>query len=235
MPRLAMRTCTSTRTGLHPVSHASLVTKGARRANEEGPRRASSVGSRTIARSCAFTFARLFRPTRIPCPAGPLEQCRSWGQRLSGFWGLPLEGERRGIQRVARCGASSSNLLCIQKRKSRASVKSASCVATTAGPTPAAGEDSARRIRARVSYFENSLQKSKGCDWLREASASIRQAGVHGGLAEAIAFANATRYRNGETAQWDGTLAAKPTKAGQARDMGSHPRGARQTSQDGGR
>jgi len=58
---------------------------------------------------------------------------------------------------------------------------------------------------------------------------------VHGGLAEAIAFANATRYRNGETAQWDGTLAAKPTKAGQARDMRSTPRGARQTSQDGGR
>lgn len=107
------------------------------------------------------------------------------------------------------------------KEEESGSVKSASCVATTAGPTPAAGEDSARRIRARVSYFENSLQKSKGCDWLREASASIRQAGVHGGLAEAIAFANATRYRNGETAQWDGTLAAKPTKAGQARDMGS--------------
>jgi hypothetical protein len=123
MPRLAMRTCTSTRTGLHPVSHASLVTKGARRANEEGPRRASSVGSRTVARSCAFTFARLFRPTRIPCPAGPLEQCRSWGQRLSGFWGLPLEGECRGKQRVARCGASSSNLLCIQKRKSRAALR----------------------------------------------------------------------------------------------------------------
>jgi hypothetical protein len=88
------------------------------------------------------------------------------------------------------------------KEEESGSVKSASCVATTAGPTPAAGEDSARRIRARVSYFENSLQKSKGCDWLREASASIRQAGVHGGLAEAIAFANATRYRIGETAQW---------------------------------
>jgi hypothetical protein len=121
------------------------------------------------------------------------------------------------------------------KEEETGSVKSASCVATTAGPTPAAGEDSARRIRARVSYFENSLQKSKGCDWLREASASIRQAGVHGGLTEAIAFANATRDRNGETAQWDGTLAAKPTKAGQARDTGSTPRGARQTSQDGGR
>jgi len=58
---------------------------------------------------------------------------------------------------------------------------------------------------------------------------------VHGGLAEAIAFANATRYRNGETAQWDGTLAAKPTKAGQARDIGSTPGVARLTSQDGGR
>jgi len=123
MPRLTMRTCTSTRTGLHPVSHASVVTKGARRANQEGPRRVSSVGSRTVARSCAFTFARLFRPTRIPCPAGPLEQCRSWGRRLSGFWGLPLEGERRGIQRVARCDASSSNLLCIQKRKKRAALR----------------------------------------------------------------------------------------------------------------
>lgn len=121
------------------------------------------------------------------------------------------------------------------KEEESGSVKSASCVATTAGPTPAAGEDSARRIRARVSYFENSLQKSKGCDWLREASASIRQAGVHGGLAEAIAFANATRYRNGETAQWDGTLAAKPTKAGQARDTGSTPGGTRQASQDVGR
>lgn len=120
------------------------------------------------------------------------------------------------------------------KEEETSSVKSASCVATTAGPTPAACEDSARRIRARVSYFENSLQKSKGCDWLREASASIRQAGVYGGLAGAIAFANATRDRNGETAQWDGTLAAKPTKAGQARDMGS-TRGARQTLQDGGR
>jgi hypothetical protein len=80
-----------------------------------------------------------------------------------------------------------------------------------------------------------SLQKSKGCDWLKEASTSIRQVGVNGGLAEATAFANATRHRTGETAQWDGTLAAKPTKAGQAHDMRSTPRGVRQTSQDGGR
>jgi len=125
MPRPVMRTCTSTRTGFHPVSHASPVTKGARRSQEEGPRRASSVGSRAIARSfsAGLPLARLFRPARIPCPAGPLEQCRSWGQRLSGFWGLPLEGECRGIQRVARCGASSLILLCIQKRKKQAALR----------------------------------------------------------------------------------------------------------------
>jgi len=168
---------------------------------EEGPRRASSVGSRTVARSCAFTFARFLRPARIPCPAGPLEQCRSWGQKLSGFWGSPLEGERRGMKTRSSLRRIELESSLHPKEEEASSVKSASCVATTAGPTPAAGEDSARRIRARVSYFENSLQKSKGCDWLREASASIRQAGVHGGLAGAIAFANATRDRNGETAQ----------------------------------
>ena len=154
------------------------------------------------------------------------------GSRASGAYLSRVsvgESTRSSLRRIE----SESSLH--SKEEETGSVKSASCVATTAGPTPAAGEDSARRIRARVSYIENSLQKSKGCDWLREASASIRQAGVHGGLAEAIAFANATRYRNGETAQWDGALAAKPTKAGQARDIGSTPDGARQTSQDGGR
>lgn len=175
MPRPAMRTCTSTRTGLHPVSHASPVTKGARRSQEEGPRRASSVGSRAIARSfpSGFVFARLFRPARIPCPAGPLEQCRSRGQRLSGFWGLPLEGECRGMKTRSSLRRIELEPSLHPKEEESGSVKSASCVATTAGPTPAAGEDSARRIRARVSYFENSLQKSKGCDWLREAPASI--------------------------------------------------------------
>jgi hypothetical protein len=168
-----MRTCTSTRTGYHPVSHASPVTKGARRSQEEGRRRVSTARSRAIARSfsASLPLARLFRPARIPCPAGPLEQCRSRGQRLSGFWGLPLEGECRGIQRVARCGASSLPSSLHSKEEEGGSVKSASCVATTAGPTPAAGEDSARRIRARVSYFENFVTEVEG---LRLAQRSIR-------------------------------------------------------------
>ena len=170
-------------------------------ANEEGPRRASSVGSRAIARSCAFTFARLFRPARIPCPAGPLEQCRSWGQRLSGFWGLPLEGECRGNQRVARCGASSSNLLCIQKRKSRAALRAHRAWQRLQGQPLQRARTALAEFVLVCRTLKISFQKSKGCDWLREAPASIRQAGVHGGLAEAIAFANATRYRNGETAQ----------------------------------
>ena len=57
------------------------------------------------------------------------------------------------------------------KEEESGSVKSASCVATTAGPTPAAGEDSARRIRARVSYFENFVTEVEG---LRLAQRSIR-------------------------------------------------------------
>jgi len=87
------------------------------------------------------------------------------------------------------------------KEEETSSVKSASCVATIAGPTPATGEDSARGYRARVSYLENFVTEVEG---LRLAQRSIRinkKAGVHGGLAEAIAFANATRHRNGETAQ----------------------------------
>jgi len=203
MPRPAMRTCTSTRTGYHPVSHASPVTKGARRSQEEGRRRASTARSRAVARSfpASLPLARLFRPARIPCPAGPLEQCRSWGQRLSGFWGLPLEGECRGIQRVARCGASSSNLLCIQKRKRRAALRAHRAWQRLQGQPLQRARTALAEFVLVCRTLKISLQKSKGCDWLREASASIRQAGVHGGLAEPIAFANATRYRSGERAQ----------------------------------
>jgi hypothetical protein len=129
----------------------------------------------------------------------------------------------------------SSNLLCIQKRKSRAALRAHRAWQRLQGQPLQRARTALAEFVLVCRTLKISLQKSKGCDWLREASASIRQAGVHGGLAEAIAFANATRYRNGETAQWDGTLAAKPTKAGQPRDMRSTPRGARQTSQDGGR
>ena len=168
---------------------------------EEGPHGASPVGSGAIARS-----------RRVHLSLG------SFGLRVSHVLRAHLNSVARGgrgsrasgayLSRVSVGESTRSSLRRIElesslhsKEEESSSVKSASCVATTAGPTPAAGEDSARRIRARVSYFENSLQKSKGCDWLREASASIRQAGVHGGLAEPITFANAAWYRSGETAQ----------------------------------
>lgn len=60
------------------------------------------------------------------------------------------------------------------KEEESGSVKSASCVATTAGPTPAAGEDSARRIRARVSYFENFVTEVEGLR-LAQRSTCINQ------------------------------------------------------------
>jgi len=221
MPRPAMRTCTSTRTGFHPVSHASPVTKGARKSQEEGPRRASSVGfsrDRKIVLS-EFAFDSALSACAYPMSCGSTWTVSLVGAEALGLLGLTSRGWVSGNSTRSSLRRIEPDSSLHPKEEEAGSVKSASCVATTAGPTPAAGEDSARRIRARVSYFENSLQKSKGCDWLREASASIRQAGVHGGLAEPIAFANATRYRSGERAQWDGTLAAKPTKAGQARDM----------------
>ena len=147
MPRPTMRTCTSTRTGFHPVSHASLVTKGARRSQEEGPRRASSVGSRAIARS--------FK--RVCLWLG------SFGLRVSHVLRVHLNSVARGgrgsrasgayLSRVSVGETTRSSLRRIElepslhpKEEESGSVKSASCVATTAGPTPAAGEDSARRI-----------------------------------------------------------------------------------------
>lgn len=121
------------------------------------------------------------------------------GGRALGLWGSALEAERRGITRSSLRRIELESSL-HQKEEEPSSVKSASCVATSAGQSPAAGEDSARGSRARVSYFENSLQKSKGCVWPREALASIRQAGVHGGLIETTAFANAARNRSDEGA-----------------------------------
>jgi len=61
-----------------------------------------------------------------------------------------------------------------------------------------------------VVTIENSLQKSKGYVWLKEAPASIRFAGVNRGLAEATVFAQSStassRWRGGAR----GPVAAKP-------------------------
>lgn len=121
------------------------------------------------------------------------------GSKALGLWGSALEAERRGITRSSLRRIELESSL-HPKEEEPSSVKSASCVATTARQSLAAGEDSARGSRARVSYFENSLQKSRGCVRPREASASIRQADVNGGLAETTALANAARNRSGEVA-----------------------------------
>jgi len=53
-----MRTCTSTRMGLHPISHASLVTGGVRRSNRGGTSRRKLRGSVVSERSCGLPLLR---------------------------------------------------------------------------------------------------------------------------------------------------------------------------------
>jgi len=96
-PRQTMRMCTSTRTGIHPGSHASSVTGGVRKSNRGRPSmRKHRQGSVLLAREAQFTFTRLFRPARFPCPVCPLERCRVWGRRLTGLRGPGLEPGCRG-------------------------------------------------------------------------------------------------------------------------------------------
>ncbi len=109
-----MRTCTSTRMGFHPISHASPVTGGARKSKEKKPRGASFRGSCALARArhvyfcsalstCAFSPSSThesvsgLRQAKVcrRCLTSPPERCRSWEQELSGSWGSALEAERR--------------------------------------------------------------------------------------------------------------------------------------------
>jgi len=235
MPRPVMRTCTSTRTGF-PSRLARIA--GDKRCSRESREGTSARKLRRV--SCGRKITRVYRCSALSACAFPMSCGPTWtvslvGVRPLGASGLASRGWVSGNHRVARCGASSSNLLCIQKRKRRAAWKAHRAWQRLQGQPLQRARTALAVIVLVCRTLKISLQKSKGCDWLREAPASIWQAGVYGGLAEAIAFANATRYRNGETAQWDGTLAAKPTKAGQAHDIGSTPGDVRQTSQDGGR
>jgi hypothetical protein len=161
-PWPTMQKCTSTRTGLHPVSHASPATKGARKSQERGTARFTPHG----------LSAPFFRPARFPCPTGPPHGVAR-GRRAFGLSGSALEAERRGITRSSLRRIELESSL-HSKEEESSSVKNASCAATTAGPTPASGEDSARGGRARVSYFENSLQKSKSYG-LAQRSTRINQ------------------------------------------------------------
>lgn len=143
-PRRVMRTCTSTQTGFHPVLHASRVTGGVRESKRGGTsKRKLRIGSAAPARASRFTFAPLFRPARFPCPACPLEQCRVWGPRLTGLGGPDLESGCRGTITRSSLWRIETEPSLQNKEEGEVSVKSASCVATIAGQSPASGEDSA--------------------------------------------------------------------------------------------
>jgi hypothetical protein len=120
-------------------------------------------------------------PTRLPLLS-------SFGLRVSHVLRAHLNSVARGgeasrgfgacLSRVSVGESSRSSLRRIElesslhpKEEESGSVKSASCVATIAGPTPATGEDSARGYRARVSYIENLVTEIEG---LRLAQRSIR-------------------------------------------------------------
>jgi len=104
------------------------------RAKREGPHGASRVD--LLLRSFGLRVSHV--------PRAHLKSVAR-GRRALGLSGSALEAERRGITRSSLRRTELESSL-HPKEEETSSVKSASCVATTAGPTPAAGEDSARRI-----------------------------------------------------------------------------------------
>jgi len=182
-----MRTCTSTRTGLHPVSHASSVTGGVRRSNRGGTTRRKLRRVRLSREGGRFTFAPFLRPACFPCPVTPLERCRSRGRRLTGLRGPGLEPGRRG-SRVARCGVSSSNSLCI-KRGLRGQREERIVHGNTGRACPCGGRGQRSRTRARASYLKTRCRSREAASGPEKRPQSIRYADVNGGLAETTVFA----------------------------------------------
>jgi len=95
------------------------------------------------------------------------------GGGVSRDFGAYLSRVSVGESRVARCGASSSNLLCIQKRKRRAALKAHRAWQRPQGQPLRRARTALVEIVLVCRTLKISFQKSKGCDWLREASASI--------------------------------------------------------------
>jgi hypothetical protein len=119
-PRSAMRKCTSTRMGFHPISHASTATRGARRSQGGGtsgrkPRRVTR--DREIARRLPLLSSFGLRASHVLRAHLKGVARGGGGSRASG---ARLSRPSVGEARVARCGATSSDLLCIEKRKVRA-------------------------------------------------------------------------------------------------------------------
>jgi hypothetical protein len=129
----AVRTCNSTRMGLHPISHASLATGGVRKSNRGGTsKRKLRQGPFFSREKSGSPSLRSFGLRVSHVLLAHLKGVAGGGEGSTGLRGPDLESGCRGI-RVARCGASSSSHLCITKEDGKSSVKSASCVATVAG------------------------------------------------------------------------------------------------------
>lgn len=138
---------------------------------EEGPHGASHVGSGAIARSRRVHLSLGSFGLRVSHVLRVHLNSVARGGRGSRASGAYLSRVSVGESRVARCGASSSNLLCIQKRKSRAALRAHRAWQRLQGQPLQRARTALARIRARVSYFENFVTEVEG---LRLAQRSIR-------------------------------------------------------------
>jgi len=145
-PWPAMRTCRSTRMGLHPISHASQATRGARKSQRGGTaerklRRVSR--GRKAARSSLSLSSFGLRASHVLRTHLKGVARRGGGSRASG-----ARLSRSSVGEIARSSLRRIELgsSLHSKEEDAGSVKSASCAATLAGQSPAAGEDDARGV-----------------------------------------------------------------------------------------
>jgi len=134
--------------------------------------------SHKLERVCELALPQLFRPTHFPCPANHLNGVVAGAKAFGDFghaFGVWVSSPDVGEYCVARCGDRVEVFFALKKRKTETALKNASIMATQVRATPcgARGQRS-QGNRARVSYLENSLQKSKSYVRFREASESIR-------------------------------------------------------------
>jgi len=180
-----MQSCTSTRMGLHPISVRGHPLCADPRAHIAGDRRCSREPTRERPRG-----ASLVGPTRPQGYLG-LHCLNSFGLRVSHVLRAHSQGAARrgeGLHRlsgssrkVRRRGITRSSQWRIElepslqnKEEGAGSVKNAIVRGNAVRAIPCRGRGPRSQECARVSYIENSLQKSKGCVRPRKAPASIR-------------------------------------------------------------
>jgi len=182
-----MRTCRSTRTGLHPVSHASPATRGARTSIEEGPPGVSLRGRRRPQGRTGLTFARVRSVCAHPMSFEPAQKAPFEGAPVSagGVWvSSPDVGERR----VARCGTSGAQSL-PSRRRERAAPKGATTSGNARRAVPCGGRGSSSQKCVRASYLKTRCRSRKASSGSKKRPASIRRRDVNGGLGSAATIA----------------------------------------------